>query len=136
MAYRDSLVRRIDPIAAGWGGLIASIGAISTTSRDWPVRLAVTALTFGMGGFLAGVRSAVRRPSHAVAAAFVGIGLHVVFVGLTWVGSRLGGPSGALLTPGGSRGWVALSAWSIACAFAGGLVADALLGKAARRVRR
>ncbi len=57
---------RLDMIAVVWGGLVASIGLMAGAGRDWPVRLAAAALSFAIGGFLAGVRAAARRPMHAV----------------------------------------------------------------------
>ena len=50
---RSNVAQRLDLIAAVWGGLIASIGLMAGSGRDWPARLTAAALSFGLGGFLA-----------------------------------------------------------------------------------
>ena len=78
------------PVAAGgtaawtwspsvWGGLAAS-------SASWPGpaglarAAAAAALSFAIGGFLAGVRAAARRPTHAVAAWAAAYLIHASFI--------------------------------------------------------
>ena len=73
---------RLDMIAVVWGGLVASIGLMAGAGRDWPARLIVAALSFAVGGFLAGVRAANRRILHAFAAWFAAYVIHACFIAL------------------------------------------------------
>lgn len=124
---------RIDPIPIAWGGLVAAIGLMAGAGRDWPVRLAVAAATFGLGGFLAGVRAASRRPAHAVWAAFAAYVIHACFVAIAWIIDHLGGPDAPALVPGGGRDWLVAAGWAFAAALIGGLIANAWLRPASRR---
>ena len=126
-------VSRIDPIPVAWGGLVASIGLMAGAERDWPVRLALVAVSFGVGGFLAGVRAADRRPLHAAAAAVAGYVIHAAFVGIARVIDALGCPDAPALVPGTGRDWLVAAGFALACALAGGLVANAWLRPATRR---
>jgi hypothetical protein len=124
---------RLDPIAVAWGGLVASIGLMAGAGRDWPVRLAAAAIAFGLGGFLAGVRAASRRPLHALAAAVAGYAIHAAFVMLAVVIDALGGPEAPALVPGGGRDWAVAAGWALAFALVGGMIANAWLRPATRR---
>lgn len=112
---------------------MASIGLISGAGRDWPARLALAALTFGLGGFLAGVRASSRRPVHALAAAAAGYAIHACFVVIARVIDALGGPQAPALVPGTGRDWLVAAAWAVGLALVGGMVADAWLRPAGRR---
>lgn len=135
MATIENLSRRFDPIAAGWGGVVAAIGPIAATGRDWRTHLVLLAASFGLGALFAGLRSAMNRPSHAFMAALVGIALHLVFVGMTHLLETVGGPTPAELVPGGTLTWLKLSAWGILWALTLGVVVDALFGRSRRRAR-
>jgi hypothetical protein len=124
---------RLDPIPVAWGGLIASIGLMTGSARDWPVRLALAAVSFGVGGFLAGVRAADRRPLHAVAAAAAAYALDAAFVAMARAIDALGGPEAPALVPGTGRDWLVAAAFAVACALVGGLLANAWLRPATRR---
>jgi hypothetical protein len=124
---------RLDPIPVAWGGLIAAIGLMAGSARDWPVRLALAAVSFGVGGFLAGVRAADRRPLHAVAAAVAGYALYAAFVAIARGIDALGGPDAPPLVPGTGRDWLVAAGFATACALIGGLVANAWLRPATRR---
>src|SRR5512132_2659333 len=75
-------VTRLELVAVGWGGLVASIGLMAASSRDLPLRLLAVGATFLLGGFLAGVRSTSRRPLHGLAAGVAAHAIYVVFVAL------------------------------------------------------
>lgn len=128
-------VARVDPIPVAWGGLVASVGLMSGAGRDWPVRLAVAVLTFGVGGFLSGVRASSRRPAHAFAAGLVGYAIHACFVALAHVIDVLGGPDAPAIAPGTGREWVTAAAVALAAALAGGMVAHSWLTPAGPRRR-
>jgi hypothetical protein len=124
---------RLDPIPVAWGGLIASIGLMAGSSRDWPARLALAGLSFGLGGFLAGVRAADRRPLHAAAAAVAAYALDAAFVAIARAIDALGGPEAPALVPGTGRDWLVAAGVAAAAALAGGLLANAWLRPATRR---
>lgn len=124
---------RIDLIPVAWGGLVASIGLMAGGGRDWPLRLAIAAVTFGIGGFLAGVRASSRRPVHAILAALAGYVIHAAFIVLARVIDALGGPDAPPLVPGTGRNWLFAAGWAVAFALIGGLIANAWLSPAPRR---
>lgn len=124
---------RIDGIATAWGGLVASLGLMIGAGRDWPGRLAATAISFGIGGFLSGVRAEARRPAHGVAAAVAGQLLYVLFAGAARVIDALGGPDAPALVPGTTREWLLTAVWSLAFAAAGGVVAGNWLRPAGKQ---
>ncbi len=126
---------RVDPIPVAWGGLVASVGLMAGAGRDWPVRLAAAVLSFGVGGFLAGVRAAARRPAHAIAAGFVGYVIHTGFVVLARVIDAFGGPDAPAIAPGTGREWVTAAVVALAAALAGGMVAHSWLTPAGTRRR-
>ena len=130
---RSATQTRLDLVAAAWGGLVASVGLMAGAGRDWPARLAAAALSFGIGGFLAGVRAAARRPAHALAAAAVGYVIHACFVGLARIIDAMGGPEAPALVPGGGGDWLVAAGWAFAFALLGGLIAGSWLRPAGRR---
>ena len=123
---------RLDPIAAAWGGLVASIGLMAGAGRDWPARLAAGAISFGLGGFLAGVRAAGRRPRHAGAAWVAAYVIHGAFIGVARVIDTVGGPDAPALAAGGASAWAAAAVWTLLWALLGGAVANAWLRPAGR----
>jgi hypothetical protein len=124
---------RLDPIPIAWGGLVASIGLMAGSSRDWPLRLTAAAASFGLGGFLAGVRADSRRPAHALAAAVCGYAIHAVFIAIARLIDALGGPDAPQIAPGSGRDWVVAAGWAALFALAGGALAGAWLSPGARR---
>ena len=132
LALRPSSAAPLDAMAIAWGGLVASIGLMAGGGRDWPLRLAAAAITFGIGGFLAGVRASSRRPVHALAAGAAGYLIHAVFIALARLIDTLGGPDAPALVPGTGRDWAFAAVWALAFAAAGGLVANSWLRPAGR----
>jgi hypothetical protein len=130
---RSNVAERLDLIAAAWGGLVASIGLMAGAGRDWPARLTAAALSFGLGGFLAGVRAAARRPLHAVAAWLAAYVIHACFVLLARIIEGLGGPDAPELVAGGGRDWLIAALWALAFALLGGTLANTWLRPAGKR---
>ena len=135
MVAIENLSRRFDPIASGWGGVVASIGLIASTGHSWRTHLVFVAVSFGLGALLAGLRSAMNRPSHALMAAALGLALHLVFVALTRALNTVGGPAAAQVAPDGFIGWLKLAGWGAAWALVLGLLIDSLFGRSRRRAR-
>jgi len=123
----------VDLIAAAWGGLVASVGLMVAGDRDLAIRLALTALTFFVGGFLAGVRAASRRRRHGVIAAFLGIAIFAAFVALANAIATRTGPDPPELAPGGATETAAVLLWSVAFAFLGATLAHRWLRPSRRR---
>jgi hypothetical protein len=130
---RSNVAERLDLIAAAWGGLVASIGLMAGAGRDWPARLTAAALSFGLGGFLAGVRAAARRPLHAVAAWLTAYVIHACFVLLARIIEGLGGPDAPELVAGGGRDWLIAALWALVFALLGGTLANTWLRPAGKR---
>lgn len=124
---------RLDMIAVVWGGLVASIGLMAGAGRDWPARLIAAALTFALGGFLAGVRAANRRLVHALAAWAAAYVIHACFIALARLIDTLGGPQAPALFAGGGSDWLIAAGWALAFALLGGIVANSWLRPAGRR---
>jgi len=127
------ITTRIDLIPIVWGGLAASIGLMAGAGRDWPARLGAAALSFGIGGFLAGVRAAGRRIVHAIGAWVAGYAIHAGFIALATVIDLAGGPSAPHLIPGSGTQWLYALGWAFLVALAGGLVANSWLRPVGRR---
>lgn len=132
---RSPAAARLDPIPVAWGGLVASIGLMAGAGRDWPLRLAASALSFGIGGFLAGVRAAGRRPAHAVGAWLAGYAIHAAFIAIASIVQAFGGREAPAIAPGTGRDWLLAAAWALAFALLGGLVANSWLRPAGRHPR-
>lgn len=124
---------RIDLIAVVWGGLAASIGLMAGAGREWPARLGAAALSFGVGGFLAGVRAAGRRIAHAVGAWVAGYVIHACFIVLATVIDAAGGPDAPPLRAGTGSQWLYALGWAFLMALIGGLIANSWLRPAGRR---
>jgi hypothetical protein len=129
---RSNVAARLDLVAAAWGGLIASIGLMAGAGRDWPARLTAAAVSFGVGGFLAGVRAAARRPFHAAVAWAAAYVIHACFVLLARAIEGLGGPESPALAPGGGGDWLFAALWALAFALLGGILASSWLRPAGR----
>lgn len=123
---------RIDPIAAAWGGLAASIGLMAGTGRDWPLRLVAAVLAFLVGGFLAGVRASARRPAHALLAAGVAYLLHAAYVMAARIIEVFGGPGAPPLAGGGAL-WALATLVALVAAGGGGALAGSWLRPAGSR---
>jgi hypothetical protein len=123
---------RLDLVAVGWGGLAASVGLMAGASRDWPLRLAASAVSFAVGGLLCGIRAGGRRRAHAVAAWAAAYLIDGAFVIVARALDAAGGPAAPALVPGG-RGWLVAAAWSLAFCLAGAQAADAWLRPAGSR---
>jgi len=118
---------RIDPIAAGWGGLAGGVGLMVGSPRDVVQRVLVVAVASLASGFLAGVRAIGRRMAHAMAAWVVAVALLVAFVVVTAAVAVVAGPDGVDPAPGGWRTTAAVLAMSLALTLAGGAVANSWL---------
>lgn len=127
------MTARIDPIAAAWGGLAGSIGLMAGSGRDWPARLLITAVAFGIGGFLSGVRAMGRRLAHAVAAWVAAYAIHAAFIILATVIDILGGPDAPAIAPGGASAWAVGAAWALAWSLIGAMLVNRWLAPAGRR---
>lgn len=112
---------------------MGSIGLMAGAGRDWPARLIAAALSFGLGGFLAAVRAAARRPFHAAAAWATAYVIHACFILLAHIIEALGGPQAPPLVAGGGGAWLVAAVWALAFALAGGIVANSWLRPAGRR---
>ena len=97
------------------------------------VRDAAAALSFGIGGFLAGVRAAGRRVAHAVAAWAAGYAIHACFIVLASAIDVAGGPAAPPLVAGSGTQWLYALGWAFLWALAGGLIANSWLRPAGRR---
>jgi hypothetical protein len=132
---RSPAAARLDPIPIAWGGLVSSIGLMAGASRDWPLRLVAAAVSFGLGGFLAGVRASGRRPAHAAGAWLAGYAIHAVFVAIARTIEASGGREAPSLVAGGGRDWLLAAVWALAFALFGGLVASSWLRPVGRHPR-
>jgi hypothetical protein len=124
---------RIDPIAAAWGGLAGAIGLMAGSGRDWPARLAITAVAFGLGGFLAGVRAMGRRLAHAVASWVAAYAIHTAFILLATAIDIFGGPDAPALLAGGASAWGIAAGWALLWSLAGAMLVNRWLAPAGRR---
>lgn len=124
---------RLDPIPIAWGGLAASVGLMAGAGRDWPVRLLLAALSFGIGGFLAGVRASGRRIAHAIGAWVAAYVIHACFILLATAIDAVGGPDAPALAAGGGTRWLYAFGWAFLMALAGGMLANSWLRPTRRR---
>lgn len=129
----SGVTTRIDLIAVVWGGLAASIGLMAGAGREWPARLLAAALSFGIGGFLSGVRAAGRRIAHAIGAWMAGYAIHAAFIALASVIDLFGGPEAPPLVAGTRAQWGYALGWAFLMALAGGLLANSWLRPVSRR---
>lgn len=118
---------RLEGMAVGWGGLIASIGLLIGAERGDLTRAVAVAVAFTIGGFLAGVRAERLRPLHAALAAVAAYAFHAVFVVFGHLASVLGGPASPSFVPGETRTWALTSFLGLVAAMIGGGIAVAWL---------
>lgn len=118
---------QLDTIAVGWGGLVASIGLMAASGRELAVRLLVSAAFFLLGGFLAGVRAALRRPLHAAVAGVVAHVIFALFVAIASVIAPFVDPDAPELFAGGAARTGAVALWALVFATLGGLLAGSWL---------
>jgi hypothetical protein len=124
---------RIDPIAAAWGGLAGAIGLMAGSGRDWPARLLITAVAFGIGGFLSGVRAMGRRLAHGVASWVAAYAIHAAFILLASVIDILGGRDAPEIAPEGASAWAVAAGWALLWSLAGAMLVNRWLAPAGRR---
>jgi hypothetical protein len=126
--------RRIDPIAAAWGGLVGGIGLVVAGPRELALRVAIVMIVGVIAGFLTGVRAIRHRIANAWVAwmlanlfywAFV-LAAHILHT----LSARRAPP---LYFPGGVRTWAIVTVMSLIATLVGAAVANTLLRPASRR---
>lgn len=123
-ASRRRGVRRLDPYAAAWGGVIGAIGLMAGSGLGLPARFIVIGLTFAIAGVAAGLRAIANRQINATAAWVVAHLLALAFVTLSAVASLITGPAAPSLTPGGLSATVASALIGLFAALLGAVVTD------------
>lgn len=128
--------RRIDPIAAAWGGLTGGIGLVVAGPREFALRVLIVVGVGVVAGFLTGMRAIRHRVLNAFAA---WVAANVFYWGFVVVASLVHtatgrGHSPAFL-PGGLRTWGIVTAVSLVATLVGGVIANGLLRSARRRSR-
>jgi hypothetical protein len=126
--------RRIDPIAATWGGLVGGIGLVVAGPRELGVRIMIVVIAGVIAGFLTGVRAIRHRLANAATAWLVANLFYVAFVVAAnvvhWITGHQHAPA---LLPGGLRRWALVTLISLAATLVGGGIANSLLRPASRR---
>ena len=126
--------RRIDPIAATWGGLVGGIGLVVAGPRELAVRIVIVGVVGVIAGFLNGVRAIRHRFANAAAAWLVANVFYVAFViaatVVHWVTGHRHAPA---FLPGGLPRWTLVTLISLAATLIGGGIANSLLRPASRR---
>jgi hypothetical protein len=130
------MLRRIEPMAVGWGGLVASIGLLAGAERSTVTRLVIIVVTFAFGGFLAGVRAEELRAVHGIFAAIAAYLFYGLFVVVGHVVDFAGGPDAPEFMPGPNREWWIAAAVGMGAAFVGAAVAAAWLRPQGEQRRR
>ena len=126
--------RRIDPIAAAWGGLVGGIGLVIAGPRELAIRILIVVAAGVLSGFLTGVRAIRHRVANAFAAWVLANLFYCAFViaaGIVhWITGRKHTPA---FIPGGIGRWLVITLISLAATLIGGAVANSLLRPASRR---
>lgn len=130
------MLRRLEPMAVGWGGLIASIGLLVGAERSTVTRLLIIAVTFAFGGFLAGIRAEELRAVHGIFAAIAAYLFYSLFVVVGHLVDFLGGPDAPEFMPGPNQDWWLAAAIGMVAAFVGAGVAAAWLRPQGEQRRR
>jgi hypothetical protein len=130
---RSSRPRRVDAIAATWGGLVGGIGLIVAGPRDLALRIAIVVVAGCIAGFLTGMRAIRNRFSNAVAAWAIANILYVAFVIAAAGVHLITGPHAPALDPGGLKLWGEVTLISLVATLVGGSLANSLLRPAGRR---
>ena len=126
--------RRIDPIAAAWGGLVGGIGLVVAGPRELTLRIVIVVVVGIVAGFLTGMRAIRHRVLNAFAA---WVAANVFYLAFVLAASLVHGATGRshapALLPGGLRTWGIVTAVGLVATIAGGMIADAWLRPAGRR---
>jgi len=126
--------RRIDPIAAAWGGLVGGIGLVIAGPRELAIRIVIVLIAGVLSGFLTGMRAIRHRVANAAAAWIVANLFYFAFVVAAsfvhWITGRQHAPS---FFPGGIGRWLAITLISLVATLIGGVIANSLLRPASRR---
>jgi len=126
--------RRIDPIAAAWGGLVGGIGLVVAGPRELGIRIVIVVVAGVLSGFLTGVRAIRHRIANAFAAWIVANVFYFAFViaasMVHWITGRQHAPA---FLPGGFGRWLVITLISLAATLIGGAIANTLLRPASRR---
>lgn len=130
------MLRRLEPMAVGWGGLIASIGLLVGAERSTVTRLLIVAVTFAFGGFLAGIRAEDLRAVHGLFAAVGAYLFYSLFVVVSHVVDLAGGPDAPEFMPGPNRDWWLAAAAGAVAALVGAAAAAAWLRPQGEQRRR
>ncbi len=130
------MLRRLEPMAVGWGGLVASIGLLVGAERSNVTRGIILALTFVFGGFLAGIRAEDLRPVHGILAAIAGYAFYSLFVVVGHLVDVAGGPAAPDFMPGTNRDWWLSAAIGAGAALVGAVLAGAWLRPQGERRRK
>ena len=130
------MLRRLEPMAVGWGGLIASIGLLVGAERSTVTRLLIVAVTFAFGGFLAGIRAEDLRAVHGIFVAIAAYLFYGLFVVVGHLIDFAGGPDAPEFMPGPNREWWLTAAVGAVAAFIGAGVAAAWLRPQGEQRRR
>lgn len=126
--------RRIDPIAAAWGGLIGGIGLVVSGPRELLLRIGIVVIVGIIAGFLTGMRAIRHRVANAFAAWIAANVFYTLFVLAASLVHNLTGRSHApAFCPGGVRTWAIVTGIGLLATIAGGLTANSLLRPASRR---
>ena len=126
--------RRLDPIAAAWGGLIGGIGLVVAGPRELALRVLIVVGVGVVAGFLTGVRAIRNRVLNAFAAWVAANVFYWAFaIVATGVHTATGRGHSPAFLPGGLRTWSAVTAVSLAATLVGGAIANGLLRSAGRR---
>ena len=94
-------VRRLDPYAAAWGGVIGAVALMVGSGLGLVTRFVIIGVTFVVAGAAAGLRALADRQLNATGAWATAHVLAVAFVVLSGLITVLVGPDGPPLFPGG-----------------------------------
>ena len=131
------MLRRLEPMAVGWGGLIAAIGLLVGAERSNFTRIVILAVTFAFGGFLSGIRAEDLRPVHGILAAIAAYVFYSLFVVVGHVVELAGGPAAPEFMPGPNREWwLSAAAATVAALVGAGVAASWLRPQGEQRRRR
>ncbi len=130
----SSRPRRLDPIAAAWGGLVGGIGFVIAGPRDLVLRIMIVLIAGVIAGFLTGMRAQHHRFLNATAAWLAANLFYFAFVVAAnivhWTTGRQHAPA---FIPGGLGRWLVVMLIGLAATLVGGAIANTLLRPASRR---
>jgi hypothetical protein len=126
--------RRIDPMAAAWGGLVGGLGLVIAGPRELTIRIMIVVIAGVISGFLTGVRAIRHRIANAFAAWVVANLFYFAFVIAAsivhWLTGRQHAPA---FLPGGIQRWLTITLVGLIATLIGGGIANTLLRPASRR---